>query len=77
MNLKEIGWEHVEWIHLAEVRDQLQAVVNKIMNLWGECMYVCMYVCMHACVLGNNGTSRKLLLRYPLECIEFDPRQGY
>jgi hypothetical protein len=28
MDLKEIGWEGVDWIHLAEDRDQWRAVVN-------------------------------------------------
>jgi len=34
MDLREIGWEGVEWMHLAQDRDQLQAVVNTVMNLW-------------------------------------------
>jgi hypothetical protein len=34
MNLREIGWESVEWIHLAQGRDRWQAVVNTVMNLW-------------------------------------------
>jgi hypothetical protein len=33
MYFKEIGWEDVEWIHLAEDRDQWQADVNTVMNL--------------------------------------------
>jgi hypothetical protein len=31
MNLKEIGWEGVNWIHLAQDRDEV--LVNMIMNL--------------------------------------------
>jgi hypothetical protein len=31
--LREMGWEGVEWIHLAQDRDQWQAVVNTVMNL--------------------------------------------
>jgi hypothetical protein len=34
MNLRETGWEGVEWIHLAEDRNQWWAVVNTVMNLW-------------------------------------------
>jgi hypothetical protein len=34
MNLREIGWEGVEWIHMAQERDQWQALVNTVMNLW-------------------------------------------
>jgi hypothetical protein len=32
MNLREIGWEVVDWIHLAQKRDQWWALVNMIMN---------------------------------------------
>jgi hypothetical protein len=32
MDLREIGWEGVDWIHLAQDRDQWQALVNMIMN---------------------------------------------
>jgi hypothetical protein len=34
MDLREIGWEGVEWMHLAQDRDQCQALVNTAMNLW-------------------------------------------
>jgi hypothetical protein len=34
MDLMEIGWEDVEWIHLAQDRDQWWAVVNMAANLW-------------------------------------------
>jgi hypothetical protein len=30
---KEIGWEGMEWIHLAKVRDNWRAVVKTAMNL--------------------------------------------
>jgi len=33
MDLKAIGWEGVDWIHLAQDRDQWRAVVNTLMNL--------------------------------------------
>jgi hypothetical protein len=32
MDLREIGWEDVDWIHLVEDRDQWRALVNTIMN---------------------------------------------
>jgi len=31
--LRDIGWEGVEWIHLAQNKDQWHAVVNTVMNL--------------------------------------------
>jgi len=33
MDLKEIGWEGVDWIHLAQDRDQWRADVNMVMCL--------------------------------------------
>jgi hypothetical protein len=30
---REIGWEDVDWIHLAQDRDKWLALVNTIMNL--------------------------------------------
>jgi hypothetical protein len=33
MNLREIGWEVVDWIHVVQDRDQWRAVVNTVMNL--------------------------------------------
>jgi hypothetical protein len=32
MDLKEIGWEGVDWTH--QDRDQWQALVNMEINLW-------------------------------------------
>jgi hypothetical protein len=34
MDLREIGWEGVDWMHVAQNRDQWWAVVDKVMNLW-------------------------------------------
>jgi len=34
MALREIGWEAVDWIHLAQDRDQWWAFVNTVMNNW-------------------------------------------
>jgi hypothetical protein len=33
MDLREIGWDGVDWIELAQVRDQWRALVNTMMNL--------------------------------------------
>jgi hypothetical protein len=33
MDLGETGWGGVEWIHLAQDRDQWRALVNAVMNL--------------------------------------------
>jgi hypothetical protein len=40
MDLRKTGWEGVDWLHLAQDKDQWQAVVNTVMNLrvlkrWG------------------------------------------
>jgi hypothetical protein len=34
MDLREIEWEGVDWMHLVQDRDQWWAVVNRVMNLW-------------------------------------------
>jgi hypothetical protein len=33
-HLREIGWDGMDWIDLAQVRDQWRALVNTLMNLW-------------------------------------------
>jgi hypothetical protein len=33
MDLREIGWGTVQWIHLVQDRDRWWAVVNAVMNL--------------------------------------------
>jgi hypothetical protein len=34
MNLREIGWGGMDWIDLAEDRNQWRALMNMVMNLW-------------------------------------------
>jgi hypothetical protein len=33
MDLREIGWDGMDWIDLAQNRDQWKALVNTVMNL--------------------------------------------
>jgi hypothetical protein len=33
MDLREMGWDCVDWIELAQDRDQWRALVNTVMNL--------------------------------------------
>jgi hypothetical protein len=33
MDLREIGWDGINWIDLAHDRDQWKALVNTVMNL--------------------------------------------
>jgi hypothetical protein len=33
MDVTEVGWEDVDWIHLALHRDQWRVLVNTVMNL--------------------------------------------
>jgi hypothetical protein len=33
MDLRETGWDGMDWIHLAQDRDQWRALVNMVMNL--------------------------------------------
>jgi hypothetical protein len=34
MDVREIGWEVVDWMHVAQDRYQWWAIVNTVMNLW-------------------------------------------
>jgi hypothetical protein len=34
MDFKEIWWKAVDWIHLAQDRDQWLALVNMVMSFW-------------------------------------------
>jgi hypothetical protein len=34
MNLREIGWGVMDWIDLAQDKDQWRALVNTVMNIW-------------------------------------------
>jgi hypothetical protein len=34
MDLREIGWDDMDWIDLAQNRDQWKALMNTVMNLW-------------------------------------------
>jgi hypothetical protein len=33
-DLRETGWDGMDWINLAQDRDWLRALVNVVMNLW-------------------------------------------
>jgi hypothetical protein len=33
IDLREIGWDDMDWIDLAQDRDQWRALVNTVMNL--------------------------------------------
>jgi hypothetical protein len=34
MDIREIGWEGVNWIHVAQDKDWWQDFVNMLVNLW-------------------------------------------
>jgi len=34
MALREIGWDGIDWINLAQNRAQLWALVNTVINIW-------------------------------------------
>jgi hypothetical protein len=33
MDLREVGWDGIDWIHVTQNRDQWWALVNTVMNL--------------------------------------------
>jgi hypothetical protein len=34
MNLREIGWDGMDWIDMTQDRDQWRALVNTVINVW-------------------------------------------
>jgi hypothetical protein len=34
MDLRKKGWDGVDWIYMAQDRDQWRALVNTVFNLW-------------------------------------------
>jgi hypothetical protein len=34
IDIREVGWDGVDWIDLAEDRDEWKALVNTAMNIW-------------------------------------------
>jgi len=34
IDLRKIGWEVVDWMHVAQDKDHWWAVLNMVMNLW-------------------------------------------
>jgi hypothetical protein len=36
IDLREIGWDGMDWIYLAQDKDQWRALVNTAMNLLGH-----------------------------------------
>jgi hypothetical protein len=58
MDLRKIGWEGVDWIHLAQDRDQLRAVVNTVMNL--PCAFFTEHHAMKA-YWGSGGLTPHIL----------------
>jgi hypothetical protein len=36
MDLREIGWDDMDWFDLIQDRDQWRALVNTVMNLRGQ-----------------------------------------
>jgi hypothetical protein len=58
MNLREMGWNGVDWIDMAQDRDQWRALVNTVLNLrvpWNAEKF------LSGCPI--NGSSRRAELR--------------
>jgi hypothetical protein len=34
MDLREMGWKVVDWMHLTQDKDQWRALINTVINLW-------------------------------------------
>jgi hypothetical protein len=40
MDFRERGWEGVDWIHLVQDRDQWQACVITVIDIWFRNMWI-------------------------------------
>jgi hypothetical protein len=40
MDLREMGWSGIDWIHLAQNRDKCRDIVKTVMNLWDSLKYL-------------------------------------
>jgi hypothetical protein len=36
IDLRETGWHDMDWIDIAQEKDQWRALVNMVMNLWAH-----------------------------------------
>jgi hypothetical protein len=59
MDLRETGWGGMDWIDLAQDRDQWRALVNMVMNLRVHKM------------LGDSGIAERLTASKGLSSMEF------
>jgi hypothetical protein len=57
MDLKERGWFGIDWIDLAQNRDQWRAVVNMAMNIWVPLKVVKFF---SSCTSGSFSISVQL-----------------
>jgi hypothetical protein len=55
MDLREIGWDGMDWIDLAQDRDQWRALANTVMNLRAQCWEVLEW--LHNWQLLRNGSA--------------------
>jgi hypothetical protein len=58
MGLREIGWDGVDWIDMAQDRVQWRALVNTVLNLW---VPYNAWKFLRGCTIG--GSSRRAQLR--------------
>jgi hypothetical protein len=55
MDLREVGWEGIDWIDLGQDKDRWWAVVNAVMNLRIKCGRFIKWLRM--CQLPTKGST--------------------
>jgi hypothetical protein len=58
IDLREIGWDGMDWIELAQDRDQWRALVNTVMNLRGSLKFARNF--LNGCTIGSFSGRAQL-----------------
>jgi hypothetical protein len=72
MDLREIGWGGMDWINLAQDRNQWTALANTVMNIRGG-WTTPIVVRLKNMVMGHTGTRMTVLARTSSNLPDSDP----
>jgi hypothetical protein len=73
MDLREVGWEGMNWIDLAQDRDQWRALVNTVMNLQVQLNARKFLSSCTICGFSRRAQLRKSVLLISSSHVRFSP----